>query len=90
MWVNGWGDFVSVDGDNLAKGYDFTTGGVSVGVDYRMMNHLAIGVFGSYAHTWTDLKPGDIDVNTGRGGLRYLLESGFLRQRERVRWLQSL
>jgi Autotransporter beta-domain len=30
---------------------------------------LAIGIFGSYAHTWTDLKPGDVDVNTGRGGL---------------------
>ncbi|MBV9391855.1 MAG: autotransporter domain-containing protein, partial [Verrucomicrobia bacterium] len=69
VWVNGWGDFVSVNNDNFAKGYDFTTGGVSVGIDYRMMNHLAIGVFGTYAHTWTDLKPGDVDVNTGRGGL---------------------
>ncbi|MBV9671278.1 MAG: autotransporter domain-containing protein [Verrucomicrobia bacterium] len=69
VWVNGWGDFVSVNGDNFAKGYDFTTGGVSVGIDYRIMNHLAIGVFGTYAHTWTDLNPGDVDVNTGRGGL---------------------
>jgi hypothetical protein len=30
VWVNGWGDFVSVDDDNFAKGYNFTTGGGSV------------------------------------------------------------
>ncbi len=70
VWVNGWGDFVSVDSDNRAKGYDFTTGGATVGIDYRFTDHLAIGLFGSYAHTWTHLQPaGDIDVNTGRGGL---------------------
>ncbi|MGA8660061.1 MAG: autotransporter domain-containing protein [Chthoniobacterales bacterium] len=70
VWVNGWGDFVSVDNDSFAKGYDFTTGGVTVGIDYRITDHLAIGLFGSYAHTWTHLQPaGDVDVNTGRGGL---------------------
>jgi autotransporter-associated beta strand protein len=69
VWVNGWGDFVSVDNDNSAKGYNFTTGGGSVGIDYRITDSLAVGIFGSYAHTWTDLKPGDVDVNTGRGGL---------------------
>jgi fibronectin-binding autotransporter adhesin len=42
---------------------------VSLGIDYRLSDHLAVGLFGSYAHTWTDLKPGQIDVNTGRGGL---------------------
>jgi outer membrane autotransporter protein len=26
-------------------------------------------LFGAYAHTWTDLKPGNVDVDTGRGGL---------------------
>jgi len=69
VWVNGWGDFVSVSDDSFAKGYDFTTGGVTVGIDYRITDHLALGLFGSYAHTWTDLRPGDVDVNTGRGGL---------------------
>jgi outer membrane lipase/esterase len=67
--VNGWGDWVSVDSDNGIKGYDFTTGGVSVGIDYRITNCLAVGIFGTYAHTWTSLSPGDVDVNTGRGGL---------------------
>jgi outer membrane autotransporter protein len=69
VWVNGWGDWVNVNDDNGAKGYNFTTGGVSVGVDYRITDYLAVGIFGTYAHTWTSLNPGSIDVNTGRGGL---------------------
>jgi fibronectin-binding autotransporter adhesin len=69
VWVNGWGDFVSVEDDNFAKGYHFTTGGGSVGIDYRITDSLAVGVFAGYAHTWTDLNPGEVDVNTGRGGL---------------------
>ncbi len=69
VWVNGWGDWVSVDNDNSVKGYDFTTGGVSVGVDYRITDCLAVGLFGTFAHTWTSLSPGNVDVNTGRGGL---------------------
>ena len=70
MWVTGFGDFVNVDGDGNANGYDFTTGGVSLGVDYRITDQLAIGVMGDYSHTWTELQPsGHIDVNSGRGGL---------------------
>lgn len=70
VWANGWGDWVSVDNDGLAKGYNFTTGGFIVGVDYRITDHFAVGLMGSYAYTATNLQPsGDIDVNTGRGGL---------------------
>jgi outer membrane autotransporter protein len=69
VWVNGWGDWVNVSDDNGVKGYNFTTGGVSVGVDYRITDYLAIGLFGTYSHTWTSLNPGSIDVNTGLGGL---------------------
>ncbi|MBV8587992.1 MAG: autotransporter outer membrane beta-barrel domain-containing protein, partial [Verrucomicrobia bacterium] len=69
VWVNGWGNWVSVDNDNSVKGYDFTTGGVTVGIDYRVTEHIAVGGFGTYAHTWTNLNPGDVDVNTGGGGL---------------------
>ena len=67
VWVNGWGDWVNLNDDNGIKCYDSTTGGVSVGVDYRITDYLAVGAFGIYAHTWTSLNPGD--VNTGRGGL---------------------
>ncbi|MBV8969248.1 MAG: autotransporter domain-containing protein [Verrucomicrobia bacterium] len=70
LWVTGFGDFVNVDGDFNARGYDFTTGGVTVGADYRINDQLAIGAMGEYAHTWTSLKPsGDIDVDSGRGGV---------------------
>ena len=70
VWVTGFGDYVNVDGDGNANGYDFTTGGVSLGVDYRLTDQLAIGVMGDYSHTWTSLKPsGHIDVDSGRGGL---------------------
>ena len=70
VWTTGFGDFVSVDRDANANGYDFTTGGVSLGVDYRITDQLAIGVMAEYSHTWTSLQPsGNIDVNSGRGGL---------------------
>jgi outer membrane autotransporter protein len=70
VWVTGFGDFVDVEQDYNAHGYDFTTGGFTVGVDYRITDHLAIGAMGEYAHTWTSLKPaGDIDVDSGRGGV---------------------
>jgi uncharacterized protein with beta-barrel porin domain len=51
------------------RGYDFMTAGGSVGIDYRITDCLAVGIFGSYAHTWTSFSPRDADVNTGRGGL---------------------
>ena len=53
VWANGWGDWVSVDDDNSKKGYDFTNGGGSVGIDYRITDCLAVGIFGTYACTWT-------------------------------------
>jgi outer membrane autotransporter protein len=70
VWVTGFGDFVNVDGDGNSQGYNFTTGGVSVGLDYRITDQLAIGAFGDYSHTWTSLNPaGHIDVDSGRGGV---------------------
>ena len=69
FWAVGFGDFVNLDSDFNAKGYRFTTGGFDLGFDYRFLNHFVIGVMGSYAHTWTDLEPGSVTVNTGRGGL---------------------
>jgi uncharacterized protein with beta-barrel porin domain len=69
VWMTGFGDFVNVDGDGNARGYDFTTGGVSLGIDFRLTDQLAIGVMGDYSHTWTSLRPGHIDVDSGRGGM---------------------
>ena len=70
VWVSGFGDFVSLDSDNGAQGYNFTTGGVMLGVDYRITDHFAIGLSGIYSHTWTQLQPaGNVGVNTGLGGI---------------------
>ena len=70
VWVTGYGDFVNVEDDGSAKGYNFTTGGVTVGIDYRLTKHFVVGLMGGYAHTWTDLNPsGSVDVDTGWGGL---------------------
>jgi len=70
VWMTGFGDFVDVNGDGNAPGYNFTTGGVSLGLDYRITDQLAIGVMGEYSHTWTSLNPGGhIDVDSGRGGV---------------------
>jgi len=70
VWATGFGDFVNVDGDGNAPGYNFTTGGVSFGIDYRITDNLAVGVMANYSHTWTDLHPtGHIDADTGRVGL---------------------
>ena len=70
VWMTGFGDFVSVDGDANANGYNFTTGGVSLGIDYRLTDELVVGVMAEYSHTWTLLKPsGSNGVNSGRGGV---------------------
>src|SRR5260221_11890246 len=59
----------SVDSDFNARGYRFTTGGLDLGADYRILSTLALGVMGVYVHSWTDLRPGPISVNSGRVGL---------------------
>jgi len=70
VWASGWGDWVNVDGTSTADGYNFTTGGMSAGVDYLITDHLAVGLFGGYSHTWVSFQPsGSASVNTGRGGL---------------------
>jgi autotransporter-associated beta strand protein len=70
VFVTGDGDFVSVGGDGNAHGYDFTTAGVTLGVDCRLTNNVAIGLMGGYAHTWTNLaRGGRVGVDTGKVGL---------------------
>ncbi|MBV8485970.1 MAG: autotransporter domain-containing protein, partial [Verrucomicrobia bacterium] len=69
LWASGFGDFVHVDSDYNARGYRFTTSGFDLGFDYRFLDHFAVGVMGNYTYTWTDLRPGTITVNSGRGGL---------------------
>jgi outer membrane autotransporter protein len=70
IWITGYGDFVNVEEDGSSNGYNFTTGGVTVGVDYRLTQHFVVGLMGGYSHSWTDLTPsGSIDVDSGWGGI---------------------
>jgi outer membrane autotransporter protein len=68
VWASGYGTFVDVDDEGAIKGYSYTTGGGTFGFDYRF-DHFILGVMGYYAHTWSDLKPGDVDMNSAGGGL---------------------
>jgi outer membrane autotransporter protein len=71
VFITGTGQFVDVgDQDLNAPGYDITTGGVTVGVDYRLSNNFAIGVSGTYAHSNADLvNEGRVEVDGGKSGL---------------------
>jgi YVTN family beta-propeller protein/autotransporter-associated beta strand protein len=70
VFVTGNGDFVNVNGDSNSPGYNFTTSGVSIGIDYRLTDHFALGLAGGYAYTDNSLvHSGRATVNSGRGGV---------------------
>jgi outer membrane autotransporter protein len=79
VWVTGVGEFTNVDSTDNAAGYYLQTGGVTVGVDYRVFPFFAIGFTGGYAHTNADLaNGGNIEVNNGTLGLyATAFENGF-------------
>ena len=69
VFVTGLGEFTSVDDTSIAPGYDFSTGGLTFGVDYRVSPNFAIGLTGGYAHTNANLvNNGNLDVNGGTIG----------------------
>ena len=69
VFASGNGDFVNVDGDYNSRGYDFSTGELTLGVDYRANPTFAFGLALDYAHTWTDLtNSGRIDADTVKLG----------------------
>ena len=70
VFVTGNGDFVNVNGDNNSPGYNFTTAGVTIGIDHRLTDHFALGLAGGYAYTDNSLvDSGRATVNSGRGGV---------------------
>src|SRR5206468_11781268 len=69
VFVTGLGEFTNVDSTSNARGFDLTTGGLTLGVDYRVCPNFAIGLTGGYAHTNADLvNNGSLDVNGGTIG----------------------
>ena len=68
-FVTGTGEWISVTGDYNARGYELTTGGFTVGVDYKLTPHVAVGINAGYVGTTTDLTGGGrISVNGGKLG----------------------
>jgi outer membrane autotransporter protein len=70
FFATGLGEFTDVSTADGARGFNLRTGGVTLGVDYRISSNFAIGLIGGYAHTGIDLAGnGSIDVDGGTGGL---------------------
>jgi outer membrane autotransporter protein len=70
FFATGLGEFTDVSGADGARGFNFRTGGVTLGADYRIGSNFAIGLTGGYAHTGVALAGnGSIDVDGGTGGI---------------------
>ena len=69
-FLSGTGEWASVGDTNNARGYDMTSGGFTLGVDYKVTPNLAIGLMGGYTGLTADLADhGRVDVNGGKIGL---------------------
>jgi outer membrane autotransporter protein len=79
FFVTGLGEFINVDSTPNANGYDVNTGGITLGVDYRVTPYFAVGLLGGYAHNNVSLVGGgNIDVNGGTfGAYATLFGDGF-------------
>ncbi len=70
VFASGHGQYVDVNGTANAAGYHFDSGGVTLGIDRMVNDHLTVGLSGDYAGTKASLvNNGSIDVNSGRLGL---------------------
>ncbi len=70
VFLSGSGEFLDIDGDANARGYDITTSGFTLGADYRVCEGFAVGILAGYAGTGTELAgDGHILVNSGKLGI---------------------
>ena len=78
VFITGSGEFVDVgNGDFNAPGFDITTGGFTLGVDYRVTPNFAVGLNGGYARSDADLvNNGRLTVDGGKLGLYATYFSG--------------
>lgn len=70
LFATGFGNWADIETTGNAIGSGFATGGFTLGLDYRVNDHLVLGVTGGYSHTDADLyNAGSLDVDGARGGL---------------------
>jgi uncharacterized protein YhjY with autotransporter beta-barrel domain len=77
FFITGTGQLIDIDDSGFNRpGYDISTGGFTLGVDYRVCANFAVGLYGSYAHSTADfdnqlgaLSGGDVTVDSGKIGM---------------------
>ncbi len=70
FFVTGVGEFTKLGDTDNARGYDLSTGGFTLGVDYRLTPNFALGLMAGYARTGIDLsRDGRITVDGGKLGI---------------------
>ena len=70
FFAAGVGEFTDVENTGSARGSEFTTGGVTVGADYRLSDHFILGATMGYANTTSDLNAGGrLNIDSGKGSL---------------------
>ena len=68
FFATGSGEWADVETTAQARGSEFSTGGITVGADYRVNRNLVVGLAAGYANTGSDLfNGGKVEVNSGRG-----------------------
>ncbi len=77
FFISGTGEIGDLESTSSARGSDFTTGGVTVGADYRVNRHLVLGAALGYANTSADLsRGGDLEIDSGKASLYATLYGG--------------
>ena len=70
FFINGSGEFVDEESTAIARGTDFTTGGITAGADYRLGDHAAVGLTTGYANTSSNGRgDGPVKIDSGKLGL---------------------
>jgi autotransporter-associated beta strand protein len=77
VFANANGEFVSVGDSSNAAGYNFASGGVTFGADYRFSENFVAGALFNYTRTRADLVDnGRLDSDAFRGGVYASLFGG--------------
>lgn len=69
-FLMGTGEWVGVQDDYNARGYDIANGGFTLGIDYKLCSHAAVGLMAGYVGTAVDTNDGGrVFANGGKLGL---------------------
>ena len=80
VFITGVGEFTNVGDTGNARGFDLTTGGFTLGVDFRLTPNFVLGLNAGYARTGADLTGnGRVTVDGAKAGLyaTYFTGTGF-------------